>query len=382
MATVQHSRLGVRETFELFGANGVTFFTGVPDSLLKDICAYITDSVEGDRHIIAANEGAAVALAAGHYLATRELSLVYLQNSGLGNTVNPLLSLADPEVYSIPMVLLIGWRGEPGVKDEPQHIKQGRVMLPLLEAMELPYAVLDPELERAAAQVAEACAVASARQTPYALVVRAGTFEPYKLLKDLPNPYPLTREEAIKLVLERVEESAVVVSTTGKASREVFEHRAATGAGHARDFLTVGSMGHCSQIALGIALRQPDRPIYCLDGDGAVLMHMGSLAIVGAEAGPNYKHIAINNGAHESVGGQPTVGFGLDLPAIARGCGYRHVAQASTVVEIEAEMARLAEVEGPAFLEIRVNKGSRKDLGRPTKSPLENRDDLMKWLVG
>lgn len=381
MATVQESRLGVREVFDALRSNGVTFFTGVPDSLLKDICAYITDNLDGDRHIIAANEGAAVALAAGHYLATRELSVVYLQNSGLGNTINPLLSLADPEVYSIPMVLLIGWRGEPGVKDEPQHIKQGRVMLPLLESMELPYAVLETDPARAAVQIEEVCRVAVSEQTPYALVVRAGTFEPYKLARELPNPYPLTREEAIRLVLGGLDERAAVVSTTGKASREVFEYRVAQGEGHERDFLTVGSMGHCSQIALGLSLRQPDRQVYCLDGDGSVLMHMGSLAVIGANAGPNFKHIVINNGAHESVGGQPTVGFALDLPAIARGCGYRESLEASTPSAVEAAVARLAEIEGPALLEIRVNIGSRKDLGRPTQGPLQNRDELMAWLA-
>lgn len=378
---MQPSHLGVRDVLELFRDEGVSFFTGVPDSLLKDICAYITDSVKGNRHIIAANEGASIALAAGHFLATGELSLVYLQNSGLGNAVNPLLSLADPDVYSIPMILLIGWRGEPGLKDEPQHIKQGRVMLPLLDAMGLPHAVLDRELPRATSQIKEACTVARDRQTPYALVVRAGTFDAYKLRNDLPNPYRHTREEAIKLVLDQVEEHAAIVSTTGKASRELFEYRARVGGSHAQDFLTVGSMGHCSQIALGLSLRQPNRPVYCLDGDGALLMHMGSLGVIGAHAGPNYKHIVINNGAHESVGGQPTVAFSLDIPAIARACGYRHAVRASTPEESKEAMARLVEVQGPALLEIRVRKGARAELGRPTKSPLENRNELMRWLA-
>lgn len=377
--TPEH-RLEVEPTVDLLMSEGVSFFTGVPDSLLKDICAYITDTVGKGRHIIAANEGAAIGLAAGHYLATKELALVYLQNSGLGNAVNPLLSLADPEVYSIPMVLLIGWRGEPGVVDEPQHRKQGRIMCQMLDAMEVPYAVLERDASRAAAQIKEACTLAHSRQGPYALIVRAGTFGAYQLRTTLPNDYPHSREEAIKLVLERLGDDALVVSTTGKASREVFEYRAALGRGHARDFLTVGSMGHASQIALGVSLRQKGRPVYCLDGDGSLLMHMGSLAIVGAEAGPNYKHIVINNGAHESVGGQPTAGFGVDIPAIARACGYRLATRASRLDEIKDGVDRLAAVDGPALLEIRVNTGSRKDLGRPTQSPLENRDELMRWL--
>lgn len=381
MSAEKHSRLDAGKVVDRLRSQGVSFFTGVPDSLLKDLCAYVTDDVEGSRHIIAANEGAAVALAAGHHLATAELSLVYLQNSGLGNVINPLLSLADPDVYSIPMVLLVGWRGEPGVKDEPQHKKQGRVMLPMLDAMGLPYAVLSRSWHEAEAQIDEACKTALNRQTPYTLVARAGTFAPYELRKRVSNEYPLTREQAIKRVLARVPEDAVIVSTTGKASREVFEHRVETGEGHARDFLTVGAMGHCSQIALGVSLRRPERPVYCLDGDGAVLMHMGSLAIIGAHAGSNYKHVVINNGAHESVGGQPTVAFGLDIPAIARACGYRHVARASTDDEIDESLTHLANVEGPALLEIRVNTGARADLGRPTKTPLENRNELMRWLA-
>jgi len=381
MSSEGQNRLDAGSVVDLLRAQGVSFFTGVPDSLLKDLCAYVTDHVEGNRHIIAANEGAAVALAAGHYLSTSELSVVYLQNSGLGNVVNPLLSLADPDVYSIPMVLLVGWRGEPGVKDEPQHKKQGRVMLPMLDAMGLPYAVLSHRWDEASAQIEEACKTALARQTPYTLVVRNGAFASYKLKRKVANEYPLTREQAIKQILDRLPKDAVVVSTTGKASREVFEHRVATGEGHARDFLTVGSMGHCSQIALGISLRRPERTVYCLDGDGAVLMHMGSLAIIGANAGSNYKHLVINNGAHESVGGQPTVAFGIDIPAVARACGYRHIDRASTAEEIDTAMTRLAEVEGPALLEIRVNTGARADLGRPTKTPLENRNDLMRWLA-
>src|SRR5690625_2863130 len=265
------SKLSVSRTLEELRAQRVTFFTGVPDSLLKDICAYMTDTLEEDQHIIAANEGAAVALAAGHYLGTGELPLVYLQNSGLGNTINPLLSLADPEVYGIPMILLIGWRGEPGRRDEPQHMKQGRVMVPLLHALEIPHQTLSTEEHLATDQIAEACKTALEKGTPYALLVRAGSFEKYELDTHSDNPYHLTREEAIGLILEGIGDEAVVVATTGKASREVFEYRVTTGAGHHRDFLTVGSMGHCSQIALGIGLRQPERTIYCFDGDGSVL---------------------------------------------------------------------------------------------------------------
>lgn len=373
--------LSVQDTFDAFRSNGVTFFAGVPDSLLKDICAYITDSTEPDRHIIAANEGAAVALAAGHYLATRELGLVYFQNSGLGNTINPLLSLADAEVYSIPMLLLIGWRGEPGVHDEPQHVKQGRVMLAMLDAMEIGYEILSTEQAVANEQIRVAAEAAVRGQRPFAIVVRKGTFEPYKLRSERKTNFPLVREDAIRLVLDSVPDDAVIVSTTGMTSREVFEHRAARGQGHHRDFLTVGSMGHASQIALGIAMRRPERQVYCLDGDGAVLMHMGSVVLQGTRAPANYRHILLNNGAHDSVGGQPTAGFDVDFIAIARACGYRSAERAESPQEIAEALRRMSEVPGPTLLEIRVNKGARPDLGRPTRTPIQNRDEFMQWLI-
>ncbi len=357
--------------------HGVNFFTGVPDSLLKDICAYITDHSDAANHVIAANEGAAVALAAGVHLSTGELPLVYLQNSGLGNLVNPLTSLADPEVYAIPMLILIGWRGEPGVHDEPQHRKQGRISPAMLDSLEVPWKVLPDEPNAAAEVLAEAVSVARSKSTPYALLVKKGTFDAYKMRNTAQDAFVLRREEAVCKVLETLSPTDVVVSTTGMTSREVFEFRARNKAGHARDFLTVGCMGHASQIAMGIALRKADRRVYCLDGDGAVLMHMGSLAVTGTSGLKNFKHIVINNGAHDSVGGQPTVGLKVDLPAVAKSSGYMWVKSASQPDEISALLAELQKTDGPALLEIKVNRGARKDLGRPTTTTLENKRDFM-----
>lgn len=363
--------------FEAFRAEGVRLFTGVPDSLLKDFCAYVTDHAGPGEHIITANEGSSIALAMGHYLATGTPAMVYMQNSGFGNALNPLLSLADPEIYGVPMVLLIGWRGEPGRKDEPQHVKQGRVMEPLLCALEIPYAVLESGTADPAGLAANACRTAVERGVPFAVLVRKGTFESYDLQTRTETDFPLDREGAVKLVVDRLEGPHVIVSTTGKTSRELFEHRASRGDGHGRDFLTVGGMGHASQIALGIALGRSDLQVYCLDGDGAVLMHMGALAINARTAPENYKHIILNNGAHDSVGGQPTVAFEVDLPAIARACGYRSAARARTADEILEALDRLTRTAGPALLEIQVNKGARSELGRPTNTPAENRDALM-----
>lgn len=359
---------------------GIQFFAGVPDSLLKDICAYISDHADNTNHVIAANEGAALALATGSYMATGNPGLVYLQNSGLGNLVNPLTSLTDPEVYAIPTLLMIGWRGEPGVHDEPQHRKQGRVMLATLDAMEIPYAVLPDDEAEVIKIVSNAVTTARAISGPYALIVQKGLFAPYQLQKKAPDSYALRREDALKMVLDSLSENAVVVSTTGMTSREVFEHREATNKGHAHDFLTVGCMGHASQIAMGVALKKPDRLVYCLDGDGAVLMHMGSLAIIGTAKLANFRHVVINNGAHDSVGGQPTTGFAINIPAIATACNYAWTQSTGSPGEIPALLKELESVSGPALLEIRVNKGSRKDLGRPTTTTHDNKRDFMAFL--
>ena len=366
--------------YNLLVQNGVSFFTGVPDSLLKDICAYITDHSDSHHHIIAANEGAAVGIAAGHHLATGAIPLVYMQNSGLGNTVNPLLSLADELVYSMPMLLLIGWRGEPGIKDEPQHKKQGLVTLALLEAMQIPYVVLSADEKEVAEQVKHILAACRTTSRPHAIVIRKGTFGKYELRNPAANSYTLSREEALKIVVSAMQPTDVAVSTTGKLSRELFEFRESLGQGHDRDFLTVGSMGHSSSIALGIALERPNRTVYCLDGDGAFLMHMGAVSNIGVLSPANYRHIVFNNGAHESVGAQPTVGFRVDMPAVVKACGYAAAFTACTEEEIRLAMQQMQQTDGPALLEIKVKIDSREDLGRPTSTPGENKNKFMLFL--
>ena len=366
--------------FKRLQAQNINFFTGVPDSLLKDFCAYITDHTGESDHVIAANEGNAVAMAAGHFLGTGQPALVYLQNSGIGNTVNPLLSLADVEVYSIPMLLMIGWRGEPGVKDEPQHVKQGRVMTTMLDAMEVPWFVLDAGTTDPEAVITGAAAKMRQTMGPVALLVRKGAFEKYKLRKESATNFDLNREGAIKCIIDLLSKDDIVISTTGMSSRELYEYRAARGDGHGNDFLTVGAMGHTASIALGVARSRPEQRVVCLDGDGSVIMHMGSLAIIGQSDQKNFVHIVINNGAHDSVGGQPTAGFGIDLVAIAKACGYNRATSVTTSAEMERVLDSHLEVSGPVLIEVRVNKGSRPDLGRPKSTPVENRDALMQRL--
>ena len=363
--------------------NGIDCFAGVPDSLLKNICAYITDHCDAEHNIIAANEGAAVGIAAGHYLATGQPACVYMQNSGEGNIINPLASLTDEEVYNIPVLLLIGWRGRPGVHDEPQHVKQGKVTTGLLNVMGVNYEVLSKEEDKAAKQIDKA-AKALVNKEVFALVIEKDTFEDYKLQNVEVNDLTMTREEAIQTVAAALGEKDCIVSTTGMISRELFEYRAAMNQGHERDFLTVGSMGHASQIALGIAMAKTDRKVWCFDGDGAAIMHMGSMAIVANKTPKNYVHVVFNNGAHDSVGGQPTVGLRIDLPAVAKAVGYKAAISVNSKEELEKELStlnsQLSTLGGPILIEVQVRKGNRKDLGRPTTTPIQNKEALMDFL--
>lgn len=358
----------------------IQFFTGVPDSLLKDFCACVTDRLDEEQHVIAANEGAAIGLAIGRYIANQSVPMVYMQNSGLGNAVNPLLSLAHKAVYGIPMLVMLGWRGEPDKPDEPQHVQQGKVMLQMLDAMEIPYEILSSETEKAVEQTKKAIAQAIDNTTPVALIVKKGLFESYDAPKAIIKPELLSRERAIKCAAGNVNYGDVIVATTGMASRELFEYRVSSGSSVEQDFLTVGGMGHASQIAMGIATGTKSRNVYCFDGDGAALMHMGSLAISGQSKAENFVHIVFNNGVHDSVGGQPTVCNQINLVEIAHNCGYAFVERVCTETEIVSAMKAAVGTSGPAFIEICVNPGNRKDIGRPTSSPSENKFALMSYL--
>ena len=358
---------------------GIDFYAGVPDSLLKNICAYITDHFDANHNIVSANEGAAIGLAAGHYLATGQPACVYMQNSGEGNIINPLASLVDREVYNIPVLLLIGWRGRPGVHDEPQHLKQGKVTIGLLDVMGVGYEVLSKDKDKAAGQI-EKAAKALENKEVFAIVIEKDTFEDYTLQNIETNDLTMSREEAVQAVAASLGESDCIVSTTGMISRELFEYRVARNQGHERDFLTVGSMGHASQIALGIALALSERRVWCFDGDGATIMHMGSMAIVASKMPKNYIHVVFNNGAHDSVGGQPTVGLKINLPAVAEAVGYKSVYCVDNKEDLEVVLNKMPCLEGPVFLEIKVKKGNRKNLGRPTTTPIQNKEALMQFL--
>lgn len=356
------------------------FFTGVPDSQLQPLCNYLMHTYGiSHQHIIAANEGNCVGIAAGYHLATGKVPVVYLQNSGIGNIVNPVASLLHRKVYGIPMVFIVGWRGEPGIHDEPQHIFQGEATLRLLEDLDMKVLILGPETE-VSALWAELDGLKPwlAQGGSIAIVVRKGAlcFEE-KIAYE--NPYMLSRETVIGRIVDAAADD-LIVSTTGKISRELYELREGKGQGHGMDFLTVGSMGHASSIALGIALQKPETRVWCIDGDGAALMHMGAMAVIGANAPQNLIHIVLNNGAHETVGGMPTVASSVDWVKVAEGCGYPSGCSAQTMDEVEEGLKAARQAETLRFLEIKVALGSRADLGRPTTSAQENKDQFMQTL--
>ena len=360
--------------------NGVTFFCGVPDSYLNGFNNYLKNNIPAEKNIITANEGNAIALAAGHYIATGSVPFVYMQNSGLGNCVNPLLSLTDKNVYSVPMILLIGWRGEPGTKDgtREQHILQGRLTKTLLENVEIPYHVLSDET--ALEDALWAVETANVIQAPVALVVPNKVMTEKKT-NEPDTSYPMSREEAIAVVLDTMPKDTIYSATTGRATRELFCQRELRGETHANDFLNIGSMGHASSVALGIAMGQPYRKVVCLDGDAAAIMHMGSMAIAGSQGLSNYVHIVLNNGAHESVGGQPSVGHTINLTGIAENCGFYTVGYCVTTVEELVDAVRKCCGCGKAsFVDVRIHSGLRDDLGSITMSSQEMIVELKKKL--
>lgn len=355
--------------------HNIEFYCGVPDSLLKNLCAYIDDNLPAQQHVITANEGNAIGLAAGHFLGSGSPAVAYMQNSGLGNAINPLTSLTDPQVYSIPMVLVVGWRGEPDVKDEPQHVKQGQITAQQLELLDIPYVILDAEssIESVIPPLLQKMLDGS---RPVALLIKKNTFAKFKTKSPLKSVAPLGREQALSVILASLDKSDIVVSTTGKTSREVFEIRQSRQQ-PANDFLTVGGMGHTSSIAMGVALTKPERRVVAIDGDGSMLMHMGALPIIGCHGPTNLFHIVLNNQSHESVGGQPTVAGEIDIKKIALASGYKHYDCAATEAALNQCMKDVLTQAGPILLEVKIAIGSRDDLGRPTSSPIENKIAFM-----
>lgn len=353
------------------------FFTGVPDSLLKEFCLCINDLSSKEKNITAANEGNSIALASGYNIATGKYGVIYMQNSGLGNIINPLLSLADEKVYEIPMLLIIGYRGEPNKKDEPQHVKQGELTLPLLDTLGIKYLILEDNFEN---QINYCYEYIKSSKKPIALIVKKDTFEKYNKQVENKNNNILIREEVLEEIITNLNDDEFIVSTTGKTSREIFEIREKNNMKHSNDFLTVGSMGHTSSLALGISLHI-EKNIYCIDGDGSMIMHLGGLAVAIQNAKNNFKYILINNGCHESVGKQPTIAYNIDIKKILLGFGFKKVLVINNKKELEKGIKKLKE-NGKIALIINTNDKSRNDLGRPTIKAKINKENFLAKLRG
>ena len=357
------------------------FYVGVPDSQLKPLCDFLMYKygIDKNRHVIAANEGNCVAMAAGYYLATGKIPVVYMQNSGEGNIVNPVTSLLNDKVYAIPMIFIIGWRGEPGKTDEPQHIFQGEVTIKLLDVLGINSFVISEDTKETDVVCAMECFREKLKEgKSVAFVIKKGALSSKETVRYC-NDFDINREEAIAYI-SKIADKDLIVSTTGKISRELFEIREVRKQGHQYDFLTVGSMGHSSSIALGIAVNKPKTKVWCIDGDGAVLMHMGAMAVIGAVKPNNLVHIVINNEAHETVGGMPTVSSNVKMTEVAKACGYLDAVKVATYEELGKALDKAKKMQGLCFIEIMCELDSRKDLGRPTKAPIENKKAFMKYL--
>lgn len=368
----------VEKLVEIIGAD---FYTGVPDSQLKALCNYLmnTYGIDQKHHIIAANEGNCTALAAGYHLATGKVPVVYMQNSGEGNIINPVASLLNDKVYAIPVVFIIGWRGEPGIHDEPQHVYQGEVTLKLLETMDIKTFVIGKETtDKEVIEVMAEYRKVLDKGKNVAFVIRKGALS-YEEKVKYENSNKMVREEIIQHIVN-VSGGDPIISTTGKASRELFETRVANNQSHKYDFLTVGSMGHSSSIALGVAINKPETKVWCVDGDGAVLMHMGAMAVMGVNAPKNVIHIVVNNGAHETVGGMPTVAKEIDIVAIAKACGYPNAVSVDTFEKLDNELTIAKNRDELSLIEVKCSIGAREDLGRPTTTACENKKNFMEYL--
>lgn len=358
---------------------GIDTLIGVPDSTLKEFCDYINSEGKQELdHYIAVNEGAAVGIAAGTYLATGIPSCVYMQNSGLGNCVNPITSLMNEEIYDIPMLLLIGWRGKPGMTDEPQHKFMGKITKEMLATLNIKNSVINKETTLEDLELVFKNALRELQKNhQYAIIVEKETFTKKKKRKK--NHYSFIREDAIALILQNTRREDIVVSTTGKISREVYEQADKIYGQHDQEFLTLGGMGYASMIAFGIAQKQKKKKVYCLDGDGALLMHMGTLAFLGKENPVNMVHICLNNDAHESVGGISTGATGANYSKIAKCCGYKKTYSVETAEELQYVLEKLKKEKGLIFVEVKVAMDSREDLGRPKETAVENKKRFMRY---
>ena len=373
--------LNPSKLYDAFIREGIDFFTGVPDSTLKYFCFYLDDHSKSSNHIITANEGNSIALAAGYHISTGKVPLVYMQNSGLGNAINPLTSLVGNDLFAIPMIVLVGWRGEPGKKDAIQHSKDGQMQLQLLETLGLSYTIIPSATKSLEIQIQDSIRLARATESPHVILVRKDTFEKYESSKsNKSNKHLMSREYALTKILQGIEPGSIIVSTTGKTSRELYEIRRELGKNDSIDLMLVGSMGHASSLSLGVALENNNRNVFCIDGDGSLIMHMGALSTIGKYSPSNFRHILLNNFSHDSVGGQESSSDIIDFDALSKAVSYNNYFEISDKSEFGKTFSNFQRALGPSFLQIPISKGSRVSLSRPDLTPYQNKKEFMDFL--
>jgi len=374
-------RINPSELYDILAREGIDFFTGVPDSTLKHFCFYLDDYSDPSNHIITANEGNSIALAAGYHISTGKIPLVYMQNSGLGNAINPLTSLVGNDLFAIPMLVMVGWRGEPGKKDAIQHSKDGQMQLQLLETLGLSYTIIPSATKSLELQIQDSIRLAKDKESPHVILVRKDAFEKYKSRKsNNANNHSMSREYVLTKIFNAIKPGSIIISTTGKTSRELYEIRKELGKLDSIDLMLVGSMGHASSLSLGVALENKNRNIFCIDGDGSLIMHMGALSTIGKYSPSNFRHILLNNFSHDSVGGQESSSDIIDFNALSKAVSYNNYFEISEKSDFGKTFSDFQESLGPSFLEILISKGSRPDLSRPDLTPYQNKKEFMDFL--
>ena len=348
----------------LLKKNNTNFFTGVPDSVLKELSSYLKNK---RNHIIATNEGAAVSIGIGHYLSTKKIPCIYMQNSGLSNALNPLISIAHKKVYSIPLILVIGWRGSPRIKDEPQHNVKGKITQQLLKLLNIKYTVLKSNKDFA--KFDKQIKYAKKSKSIVACLIERGTLQKIIKSNSKKDFYNLDKEFFLKKLLEELPSKSKVIASTGYNSRELMYLRKKFNFNNSKDFYMVGGMGHTSSVALGFSLSSKNKT-FCIDGDGSFLMHLGSIMTAGNFANKNFKYILLNNNTHDSVGGQSTNADNIDFDRLSKSLGFKKFYSIKKKQNLRKIIKNFIKINSPSFLEVKVTNSKIKKLPRP--------DDLIK----
>jgi phosphonopyruvate decarboxylase len=343
--------------------NNLNFFSGVPDSVLKNFTNLL---INKSSHVLATNEGSAVSIGIGYHLSFNKLPCIYMQNSGLANAINPLISIAHKGVYSIPMMMLIGWRGSPGIKDEPQHLIKGKITKNLLKLLGIKYEII--ESEKDFNKIKKLINFSKKKKVPVACLFKKGVLKKVNYHKKFSErstiKNKILRSEVIREILKSIQNNTKIISTTGYTSRELYQIRKNEGYHKGKDFYMIGGMGHSSSVALGAAFKK-NKKILCLDGDGSMLMHLGSLHTVGLMNKNNFKHILLNNQSHESVGGQEISFKRVKMEKLIKGLGYSKYIQLKDKKDLKNKIQSVLKYKGSIFLEVLIEKGAIKNLGRP-----------------